>query len=117
MLCVQQYVRWCEGWKSSDKDVSGERASVGTKQDRKASRKDVIPRSPPLTERSEADDAVVVTEERDRSLGSLRLPAERRLIVLAPGFALHAVCRDEEEERGLAGLLASLMAWTAAVRD
>ena len=74
------YVRWWEGWDSSDMEFSGERASGGTKQDRKASRKE-IPRTPPLTEGSEADDAVVVaTEKRDSSPlppGSLlRLPAE-----------------------------------------
>lgn len=62
---------WREGWKSSDKEVSGERASAGEKQDRKASRK-AAPR-PPLAERSEAagaeeeDDAAVATEKRDRS--------------------------------------------------
>ena len=61
-------------------EFSGERASGGTKQDRKASRKE-IPRAPLLAEESEADDAVVVaTEKRDSSPlppGSLlRLPAE-----------------------------------------
>ena len=69
------YVRWWEGWDSSDMEFSGERTSGGTKQARKASRKE-IPRPPPL-----ADDAVVVaTEKRDSSPlppGSLlRLPAE-----------------------------------------
>lgn len=67
------YVRWWEGWDSSDMEFSGERASGGTKQDRKASRKE-IPRPPP------SDDAVVATEKRDSSPlppGSLlRLPAE-----------------------------------------
>jgi hypothetical protein len=48
--------------KSSEKEVSGRRASVGAKQERKASRKAAARRpAPPLTEdRSEA--VVVATE-------------------------------------------------------
>lgn len=97
------YLRWCEGWKSSDKELSGERASVGTKQERKASRKET-PRPPPSTERSEADDVVVATEKRDRSplpLGSLRLPAERLLlrpIILELDLRLH--CKRQAGQGG-----------------
>ena len=85
------YVRWWEGWDSSDMEFSGERASGGTKQVRKASRKE-IPRPPPL-----ADDAVVATEKWDSSPlppGSLRLPAEpvppTLLIMADPLIALQA---------------------------
>ena len=70
-------------------EASGERTSGGTKQERKASRKEA-PRPAPLTERSEADDAVVATETRDSSPlppGSLRLQGEAPplpLLILEP---------------------------------
>ena len=94
------YVRWWEGWKSSDMEASGERTSGGTKQERKASRKEA-PLPAPLTERSEADDAVVATEARDSSPlppGSLRLQGEAPplpLLILEPrvGSARAALSR------------------------
>jgi hypothetical protein len=98
------YVRWWEGWDSSDMEFSGERASGSTKQARKASRKE-IPRPPPL-----ADDAVVATEKRDSSPlppGSvLRLPAEPvplTLLIMAcsPAGAARLLRRRAETQGGL----------------
>jgi hypothetical protein len=83
---------------------------VGTKHDRKASRKE-IPRPPPSAERWEADDAVVATEKRDKSplplglLSPLRLPAERPMlrpiIILDP--VLHCTSKGKTRGGGLAG--------------
>lgn len=114
---------WWEGWKSSDMEVSGERASGGTKQERKASRKET-PRPAPLTERSEADDAVVATETRDSSPlppGSLRLQGEAPplpLLILEPRVGTRQCTRSAVEaavacgdEREVVALAACLDGW------
>uniref|UniRef100_J3LK08 Uncharacterized protein n=1 Tax=Oryza brachyantha TaxID=4533 RepID=J3LK08_ORYBR len=68
-------LRCWEGWKSSDKEVSGERASAETKHDRKAPSKATARPPALLTDLSELYDSVVPTEARERSRlspGSLR---------------------------------------------
>ena len=104
-------------------EVSGERASGGTKQERKASRKET-PRPAPLTERSEADDAVVATETRDSSPlppGSLRLQGEAPplpLLILEPRVGTRQCTRSAVEaavacgdEREVVALAACLDGW------
>uniref|UniRef100_A0A0E0E7E7 Uncharacterized protein n=1 Tax=Oryza meridionalis TaxID=40149 RepID=A0A0E0E7E7_9ORYZ len=103
------------GWKSSDNEVSGERAcaSPETKHDRKASRK-AVPRPPLLpTDLSELYDSVVVATERSRlSPGSLRrlgLGAEPPPPPLLP---IISVSPDQKpSEKGRRKEKGTLMVW------